>query len=75
MSSYNITEYIEDHDNDIILKIYDNENSELDAMIEDTQALRTFFVKRGQMLGQVKVEAIFKDKIILSCDGEEAELR
>ncbi|MBI5144107.1 MAG: hypothetical protein HZA30_03465 [Candidatus Omnitrophica bacterium] len=46
-----------------------------DAMIEDTVALRTFFVKRGQMLGRVKVEGIFKDKVILSYEGEEAELR
>ena len=46
-----------------------------DAMIEDTVALRTFFVKRGQMLGRVKVEGIFKDKVILSFDGEETELK
>lgn len=46
-----------------------------DAMIEDTRALRTFFVKRGQMIGQVKIEAIFKDKVILNYGGEEVELR
>ena len=46
-----------------------------DAMIEDTSALRTFFVKRGQMLGKVRVEAIFKDKVILTYEGEEVELR
>ncbi|OGW75764.1 MAG: hypothetical protein A2Z72_01315 [Omnitrophica bacterium RBG_13_46_9] len=46
-----------------------------DAMIEDTVALRTFFVKRGQMLGNVKVEGIFKDKVILSFEDEETELR
>lgn len=46
-----------------------------DAMIEDARALRTFFVKRGQMIGQVKIEAIFKDKVILSYGGEEVELR
>ncbi len=46
-----------------------------DAMIEDTQAMRTFFVKRGGMVGNVKVQAIFRDKIILSYEGEEAELR
>ncbi|MFA5146881.1 MAG: hypothetical protein WC515_05895 [Candidatus Omnitrophota bacterium] len=50
-------------------------SKEPDAMIEDTLALRTFFVKRGQMLGRVKVEAIFKDKVVLSCDGTETELR
>ena len=46
-----------------------------DAMIEDTRALRTFFVKRGQMIGDVKVEAIFKDKVILRHGGKEAVLR
>lgn len=46
-----------------------------DAMIEDSKALRTFFVKRGQMIGEVKVQAIFKDKLILSYAGEEIELR
>ncbi len=46
-----------------------------DAMIEDTKAVRTFFIKRGQMLGTVRVEAIFKDKVILSYEGEEIELR
>jgi len=46
-----------------------------DAMVEDTRALRTFFVKRGQMIGQVKIEAIFKDKVVLSYGGEEVELR
>lgn len=46
-----------------------------DAMIEDTKALRTFFVKRGQMIGEVKVQAIFKDKVILGYGQEEIELR
>lgn len=46
-----------------------------DAMIEDSRALRTFFVKRGQMIGRVKIEAIFKDKVVISYDGEEVELR
>jgi hypothetical protein len=46
-----------------------------DAMIEDKKALRTFFVKRGQMIGYVKVQAIFKDKVILSYGGEEIELK
>ncbi len=35
-----------------------------DAMIEDTLALRTFFVKRGGLVGEVKVQAIYKDKLI-----------
>jgi len=50
-------------------------SSDPDAMIEDTKAMRTFFIKRGQKIGDVKVEAIFKDKVILSYEGEEIELR
>lgn len=46
-----------------------------DAMIEDTKALRTFFVKRGGMVGEIKIQAIFKDKVILSYGGEELEIR
>lgn len=46
-----------------------------DAMVEDTKALKTFFVKRGQMIGDVRVQAIFKDKVVLSYRGEETELR
>lgn len=46
-----------------------------DVMIEDTKALSTFFVRRGQMIGEVKVQAIFKDKVVLSYEGEETELR
>lgn len=46
-----------------------------DVMIEDTKALRTFFLKRGQMIGEVEVQAIFKDKVVLGYGGEEIELR
>lgn len=46
-----------------------------DAMVEDTKALKTFFVKRGQTIGDVRVQAIFKDKVVLSYRGEETELR
>lgn len=46
-----------------------------DAMIENSDEKKTYFVKRGQSLGDVKVEAIFKDKVVLSCQGQEAELR
>jgi len=46
-----------------------------DAMIEDTKAFKTFFVKRGTMIGEVKVEAIFRDKVVLSYKGEEVELK
>jgi type II secretory pathway component PulC len=46
-----------------------------DVMIEDAKAGRTFFVKRGQTIGEIKVQAIFKDRVVLSYDGEEIELR
>lgn len=46
-----------------------------DAMVEDTETARTFFIKRGQMIGEVKVRAIFKDRVILSYFGEEVELK
>ncbi len=46
-----------------------------DAMVEDTKAMRTFFIKRGQTIGDLKVRAIFKDKVILSYGTEEVELR
>lgn len=46
-----------------------------DAMIEDTKAMRTYFVKRGQKIGDIKVESILKDRVILSYEGETIELR
>ncbi len=46
-----------------------------DAIIEDTKDTKTFFVKTGQKIGDVKVQAIFKDKVILSYQGEETELK
>ncbi|OIO39625.1 MAG: hypothetical protein AUJ71_00255 [Candidatus Omnitrophica bacterium CG1_02_49_16] len=47
-----------------------------DVIIEDKAAQRTYFVKRGQRVGNnVKVNAVFKDKVILSIDDQEFELR
>jgi len=47
-----------------------------DVMIEDTKAKRTFFLKKGQMVdGEIKLQAVFKDKVILSYKGEEVELK
>lgn len=46
-----------------------------DVMIEDTSTKRTFFVKRGQAVGEIKVQAVFKDKVILSYGKEEMELK
>ena len=45
------------------------------AMIEDTRALRTFFLKRGEKIGEIKIQAIFRDKVILNYHGEEIELK
>ena len=50
-------------------------SSEPDAIIEDTRDTKTFFVKTGQKIGEVKVQAIFKDKVVLSYQGEETELK
>ncbi|HPN72952.1 MAG TPA: hypothetical protein PKZ41_03045, partial [Candidatus Omnitrophota bacterium] len=36
-----------------------------DALIEDSKAFRTFFVREGQMIGEVKVEQILKDRVVL----------
>ncbi|MFH1782902.1 MAG: hypothetical protein ABH848_04740 [Candidatus Omnitrophota bacterium] len=46
-----------------------------DAIIENTTTYNTYFVKRGQTVGELKVEAVLKDKVILSYEGEEAELK
>lgn len=51
-------------------------SSDPDVMIEDVKNPRTLFLKKGQLIdNQIKVEAIFKDKVILSYGGEEIELR
>ena len=51
-----------------------SENPE--AMIEDTESKRTHFVKRGQTINQdVKVVTIFKDRVVLSYQDKEFELR
>ena len=48
-----------------------------DVMIEDTVIQKTFFLKKGQSLENLnlKLEAVFKDKVVLTSGGEEAELR
>lgn len=47
-----------------------------DAIIEDKSHQRTFFVKRGQMVGDnVKVEAIFKDHVVVVFEDHEYELK
>jgi len=47
-----------------------------DVMIEDTNAKRTFFLKKGQMINsETKLQSVFKDKVILNYKGEEVELK
>ena len=47
-----------------------------EAMIEDTESKKTYFVKKGQALdNSVKVVTIYKDRVILSKGGKEFELR
>lgn len=47
-----------------------------DVIIENKAEARTYFVKRGQPVGGgVKVEAVFKDHVVLSRDGQEFEIR
>jgi type II secretory pathway component PulC len=51
-------------------------SSNPDAIIEDKGHQKTYFVKRGQMVGEdVKVEAIFKDHVVLTYEDREYELR
>ncbi len=51
-------------------------SSNPDAIIEDKSKQRTYFVKRGQDVGNgVKVEAIFKDHVVVTFEDREYELR
>ena len=44
------------------------------AMIEDAATGRTYFLKRGQEMKGVKVQAISKEKVTVTYEGEEGEL-
>jgi hypothetical protein len=47
-----------------------------DVMIEDTKNKRTIFLKKGQMINnEIKLQAVFRDKVVLSYAGEEIDLR
>ncbi len=51
-------------------------SSNPDAIIEDKSKQRTYFVKRGQDVGDgIKVEAIFKDHVVVTYEDREYELR
>jgi hypothetical protein len=47
-----------------------------DVMIEDTKNQRTLFLKKGQIFGtDIKLKAVYKDRVVLSYGGEDIELR
>ncbi len=46
-----------------------------DALIEDIEALRSFIVIKGDMIGEVKVIDILKDKVLLGFKGEQIEIK
>lgn len=51
-------------------------SSDPDVMIEDTSAQKTYFLKRGDSLENgLKIEAVFRDHVILSYQGAEMELK
>lgn len=46
-----------------------------DAIIEDEKAQKTYFVKTGNKINEISVQAIYKDKVILHYRSQEVELR
>ena len=46
-----------------------------DVIIEDTKAGMAYFLKKGQMINDLKLKEVFKDKVILGYQEEEVELR
>lgn len=44
------------------------------AMIEDTAAKKTYFLKKGDTINQLKIKDILRDKVILSYKGKTLEL-
>lgn len=46
-----------------------------DAMVEDTNTKKIYFVKRGDSIDTIKVQAILRDRVVLFFEGEEVELR
>ncbi|MCK4519859.1 MAG: hypothetical protein KAT96_01675 [Candidatus Omnitrophica bacterium] len=46
-----------------------------DVLIKDTKLNKVYILKKGEMIGKVKIETVFKDKVVLSYEGEELTLR
>jgi type II secretory pathway component PulC len=49
-------------------------SSEPLAMIEDNTTGRTYFLKQGQEINELKVQAISKEKVTVTYEGEEGFL-
>ncbi len=51
-------------------------SDEPDVMIEDTVTKKVYFLKRGDWIdGKIKISAILQDRVILSLDDREMELK
>lgn len=50
-------------------------SDEPDAIIEDTKLNHTFFVKKGNNIGDIRVVDIFKDRVVLGYEKELIELK
>ncbi|OGX36762.1 MAG: hypothetical protein A3D87_01575 [Omnitrophica WOR_2 bacterium RIFCSPHIGHO2_02_FULL_50_17] len=51
-------------------------SDEPDVMIEDTATKKVYFLKRGDWIdGKIKINAILQDRVILSLEGREMELK
>lgn len=46
-----------------------------DVMIEDVEMGKIYFLKKGEMIGDMKIETILKNKVILSYKGKEIILK
>jgi len=44
------------------------------AMIESKETKQTYFLNKGETINSLKIERILRDKVILSHEGQEAEL-
>ncbi len=44
------------------------------AMIEDKTAVKTYFLKKGDKIGEFKIEDIYENKVVLSFEGNTVEL-
>jgi len=46
------------------------------AMVKNDKEDKMYFLKEGQMIGAtgIKIKAVFKDKVLIGCQGEEMEL-